>query len=614
MSNKKNKRFSSEPSVFNFKGSAYTSPCVKEMSKGGIEFVDYGLDNTTDKLYKNNYFKYLGDRALYSNTNKTVIESIASLIVGKGIDALDSSKNPKHYAVLKSFDLDEDLYKLAYDRKTFGMGALMVTKTKGTVTNIQHWAMETLRSGIQNEDGEVEQWFYHHDWSAKKYGEDADDVFPAFGFGGDSSNEIYIIKSYTPFFSYYSPADWTGALPYCVAEEEVGDFLVNEVKNSFSGTKMVTFSDGKPTEENAKKISRETKNTMTGSTGSKVIVSFVNGQENAPVVENLDLSDAPDHYTYLSQESENKILKAHRAPTWLLGANSGGNGLSSNADEIKNSMLVFDNFVIKPYQNEILKAINDILSLNGVSLKLYFKTIQPLEFIDLDNVSDSETKEEETGVKQEMSKHDQSALEAFIDEYGEDAPEGYDLVDSREVDLENEDELDRIVRELNDKALEASGKKSSFSKLISFLSTGTARPNRESEQDKVVDGSLYKVRYRYTGDTSAKSRPFCLLMSVRNKLYRKEDIVRMENKPVNKGWGAGGADTYSVWLYKGGGGCFHRWTRETYKLKGKTKGSIYGANSEQISTAQGEREGYRVRNPKEVAMKPKDMPNNGFLN
>jgi hypothetical protein len=33
-----------------------------------------------------------------------------------------------------------------------------------------------------------------------------------------------------------------------------------------------------------------------------------------------------------------------------------------------------------------------------------------------------------------------------------------------------------------------------------------------------------------------------------------------------------------------------------------------------ISTNKSEKEGYRVRNPKEVAMKPKDMPNEGFVN
>ena len=33
-----------------------------------------------------------------------------------------------------------------------------------------------------------------------------------------------------------------------------------------------------------------------------------------------------------------------------------------------------------------------------------------------------------------------------------------------------------------------------------------------------------------------------------------------------------------------------------------------------ISTNKAEKEGLRIRNPKEVSMMPKDMPNQGFLN
>ena len=38
-----------------------------------------------------------------------------------------------------------------------------------------------------------------------------------------------------------------------------------------------------------------------------------------------------------------------------------------------------------------------------LALNLYFKTLQPLEFTDLDNVKDLETREEETGVKMSLS-------------------------------------------------------------------------------------------------------------------------------------------------------------------------------------------------------------------
>ena len=58
-----------------------------------------------------------------------------------------------------------------------------------------------------------------------------------------------------------------------------------------------------------------------------------------------------------------------------------------------------DNTVIRPFQTLLIDAFDQILAFNNISLNLYFKTLQPLEFTDLDNVADQETREEETGVK-----------------------------------------------------------------------------------------------------------------------------------------------------------------------------------------------------------------------
>jgi hypothetical protein len=99
-----------------------------------------------------------------------------------------------------------------------------------------------------------------------------------------------------------------------------------------------------------------------------------------------------------------------------------------------------------------------------------------------------------------------------------------------------------------------------------------------------------------------------------NKLYRKEDIIRMSNQVVNEGWGPEGIDLYSIWLYKGGGDCGHVWRRKTFvAFDEKTGIDPLSPKAKTISTNKAEKAGYRVRNPKLVAMRPKDMPYNGFL-
>ena len=99
------------------------------------------------------------------------------------------------------------------------------------------------------------------------------------------------------------------------------------------------------------------------------------------------------------------------------------------------------------------------------------------------------------------------------------------------------------------------------------------------------------------------------------KIYRKEDIDRMSTMSVNAGWGLNGADTYDIWLYKGGGDCHHFWMRKTYRAKSaKTKADVGNPNAE-VSVNKAKKEGFKPEvNAKEVAKRPTDMPNNGFVN
>ena len=98
-----------------------------------------------------------------------------------------------------------------------------------------------------------------------------------------------------------------------------------------------------------------------------------------------------------------------------------------------------------------------------------------------------------------------------------------------------------------------------------------------------------------------------------NKVYRKEDIIQMENIPVNEGWGPEGADTYSIWLYKGGGDCHHKWNRQIYLKKGANV-DVNNPLAEIISTSAARKKGFKiVTNDTKVSIEPRKMDYNGFL-
>jgi len=581
--------------------SAYTSPIIEESKNK--DFVQYGADN--------NYFNYLIDRFLYSNTNHAIITGVTNMVYGKGIAATDSNRKPDQYAQMMSLIKGDCLKRVALERKLLGMAAMQVVYSKSKVTRIDHFPMQTLRSEKCNDKGEIEAWYYHHDWSKYRNG-DVLKRIPAFGFGNGNEVELYIVKPYISGYYYYTPIDYSGALPYAKLEEEIADYLINDVMNGFSGTKVINFNNNIPPEEKRQEIANDVKRKLTGAKGDKVIVSFNASQENKTTVDDIPLNDAPAHYEYLSTECFEKLIVGHRVTSpMLLGIRDTGGGLSNNADEIETATRLFDNIVIRPYQIEIIDALDVILAVNGISLNLYFKTIQPLDFIDV-NTANATTNEEETGVKMAAvccasDKDTPLDLADALTEKGEVLGAEWVLIDESEVDLDAEEELDAEINFLNNK-----GKKDKnlLSKLLKFAEdTITARPNSKSEQDENIDGIRFITRYKYSGDATGE-REFCKKMLSADKLYRKEDIEQTASNKVNPGQGHNG-ENYNLFLYKGGVNCKHKWLRQTYVSFENVNIDVNNPNATTISTNKAEKYGYRVRNDKEVAMKPYDMPNHG---
>ena len=562
---------------------SYNRPKISEDKNR--DWVEYGEDN--------DYYSYLIDLYTNSTTNNAIINGITNMIYGKGLDALDNSRKPDEYAAMRSIFHDSCLRKVTLDLKLLGEGAFQVLYKKGQVVRAEHFPRQTLRAEKCNEDGEIEAYYYHPKWKDVKRS-DKPQRIAAFGFGNGNEPEIKIIKKYVSGYDYYCPVDYQGGLAYAELESEIADYLINDVQNGFSGTKVVNFNNGVPDREKQMQIKSDVMRKLTGARGEKVIIAFNNNAEAKTTVDDIPLNDAPQHYEYLSNECSSKLIVAHRVTSpLLLGIRTENNGLGSNADEIKTAALLFDNITIKPYQDLLCEHIDDILAVNGISLKLYFKTLQPLAFIETDNAITDEAREEETGVKL-SAEFDDNKMFDLLDEFGEEEDlENWVLVDEREVDYDQEEALD---------------------KMIGLASTGTARPNATSEQDGEADDMKFKVRYQYAPlRTQNNSREFCKKMVNAKKIYRKEDIMQMSTRAVNAGWGLNGAATYDIWLYKGGGACHHFWMRKTY-MAVDVKPDATNPNAE-ISVNKAKKEGFTPEtNDPKVAKRPVDMPNKGFVN
>ena len=574
--------------------STYTSPVVKEVR--GKDFIEYGEDN--------NYFQYLIDRYNGSPTNNAIINGVSEMIYGKGLDATDSNRKPNEYAQMMSLFNKDCTRKLCYDLKLMGQCAIQViySKDRTKIVQLEHMPIETLRAEKCNEKGEIEGYYYFSDWSKYKRGNELKRI-PAFGTSKEGL-EIMYIKPYRAGFKYYSPVDYQGGTQYAELEEEISNFHLNNILNGLAPSMLINFNNGTPDPEQREMIERRIYEKFSGSSNAgKFILAFNDNPETAASIEPVQLSDAHQQYEFLSNESSKKIMVSHRIVSPMLFGIKDDTGLGNNADELKTASILFDNLVIKSFQGLLIDAFDRILAYNDISLHLYFKTLQPLEFTDLENVEDEETKEEETGIK--LSKEDEfrdSIAQDLID-LGEDEEEllkDYDLVDEADVDYEFDDEMDELIEQTNDE--------------IKLARVGKATPYRESDQDGKTPASkllgfTFLVRYYYSPNRVKKtSREFCKKMVRAKKVYRKEDIKAMDQIAVNAGFGKGGSDTYSIWLYKGGARCEHYWSRRTYLRKDGNK-----SLGKKLYDSEAKRRGFTPpKNAKKVAMKPKNMPYKGY--
>ena len=218
---------------------------------------------------------------------------------------------------------------------------------------------------------------------------------------------------------------------------------------------LINFNNGTPNAEERQMLENRIYQKFSGSSNAgKFILAFNDNAESQATIEPIQLSDAHNQYQFLSDESSKKIMVAHRVVSPMLLGIKDSTGLGNNADELKTASILMDNTVIRPFQHLLIDAFDEILAFNNISLKLYFKTLQPLEFTDLENVEDEETKEEETGVKLSKELPDEvgtAIADALIDlgESEEELLKDFDVIDEREVNYDEEDGLDEVIADLN---------------------------------------------------------------------------------------------------------------------------------------------------------------------
>ena len=558
---------------------------VRLVNLSGYQAPEIIEDDRKDwVLYKTgddgqDYFESLIEKYLGSPTNACCINGITEMIYGRGLDALDSAEKPEMYAKMKLLFKPSCMRKVVNDYKLLGQAAVQViyNKNKTAITKVVHFPMETLRAE-KAKNGKCEAYYYHPKWTDLKTS-DKPKRIPTFGNGGKGDLlELYIFKPYKSGFYYYAPVDYNGCLQYAELEEEVANYHINNIQNGLQPSLLVNFNNGIPNEETQELIERKIYDKFSGSSNAgKFILTFNESAEDQASIEAIHLPDAHAQYQFLADESREKIMLGHRIVSPILLGIKDNTGFGNNAEELRTASIIMDNMVIRPFQQQLIEGLDEILAFNKITLQLYFVTLQPIEFTELDNIATKIKREEETGEK--LSKQEPEELSDLSDEEFEDLfdqLEDYGEVISDEWELVSAEKVD-----------------------LAAVSEDDAKPSKSSSQDN----KGYKVRYAYMPvRKSPDSREFCVRMEAltdKDIVFRLEDINQMSFRGINNELGHNKRN-YSLFKYKGGKNCHHFWEKRVYKKKTR------------VSEDEALAEGYVAPvNPDEVPIAPRDMPNRG---
>lgn len=645
-----------ESNIVSLKLSEYVakSDAEKIDRKGWVNYGD-----------QNDFPQYIRDLSHESPVHGSLTVAIGDMIAGKGI------QSEQYQAELDALNIDHLTYACSHDLKVFGGFYIEViwSNDRTVISKLNAIPFEECRIAIDQEDESEIGIFHSYDWSNARKKKNTPEFIPKFNYltREVEPRQIYWCFTYTGSDVYPRPDYWS-AINYIELDKQISIFHINQILNGLFPSTIINFYNGQATPEQKQQMMMDWENKMSGARNAGKVVMFFNERDQPKTeITPFPVNDADKQYQLMNDTATQKIITAHRVTTPLLfGIREGGTGFGSNKDEMATGLEIFNNQVIHPYQHKINHSLEELLSnqmpsltfeiipntplaieqaevvadvtggastdvaataLNGAQIaslvdivmqsasgavpvssakaivQAAFPTL-PVTTVDAifaDVIAGSLLPSEvvaSTQLKKKVTADfdDDKVADALI-ALGEDQDADWVLIDEYDVDYDTDDEDNESIEAHN------------FAK----TSTGTARPNAKSTQDETIDNVKFYTRYKYNGAIQDNSRTFCRKMIAADKLYRKEDVMQMTKQIVNEGWGPEGADTYSVWLYKGGGACGHVWRKMTYASAKGFGLDLTNPDIKQAMDVRVKKAGYKVRNNYLVNVAPRDMPYDGFL-
>lgn len=487
------------------------------------------INNGADNLFP----QYLIDLYNSSAVHNALVNSIGYMIFGEGVK-LDGEGQ----LLIDQWGLNDELLKASIDLKLQGGFYLEVTwnMTREHIKTVRHIPFEEMRAGHMERSGKIPTYYHCLDWENNQKVEVTEIITFDPSLKKDHPVQVLVCSPFSVGSRSYPKPDYMGSLNWIEVDKQIALFHNNNIANGMAPSFAIHFKNGIPNKEERDVVRSDMEGQLTGAKNAgKFFMTFSDTSDNAPTMEPMALSDAHNQYQFLSEESTDKIMIGHRVTSpALFGVKTAGN--LGSTEELKTASQLFERNVIKPYQRIVKNIVDILLAESGINQ--YAKMVPQATIL--------------KSQAPKLSDEDGSKILSYLKGVGETVEDEWELIREDEVDNPENEYKIHLRKE----------------KFFSAF----ADPEKKSE----IDTGLYKIRYRYSQNISDDSREFCTIMVQESKsktVYRFEDIDDMGDDGVNRQFAPEGKSAYSIWLWKGGCYCHHKWVRQVYFRK-RSKGKF----------------------------------------
>ena len=316
-------------------------PVLKELPNKG--WVMFGEDNKFPNTLLNMFNK--------SSKHNGIVLGKVNYITGKGFDHVVQA-NPYE-------NCNEILKKVSLDIEVFGGCYLEIQYNEiGKIGAFYHVPYQKVRSSKDNTQ------FYVKDWESYKKN-DEPKVFAAYNPNQDvtllrNQTQILYYKEYRPGVETYSYPGYMGALNAIQTDIEISKYHLSTITNGMFASKMISFFEGIPTEEEKREIEKGFKSKFTGSENAgNIVLNFGKDPAKRPQLDDLSSTELDKHFDILSKSVQTEIFSGHQITSpMLFGIKT--EGQLGGRSEIRDAYEIFKNTYVNDKQQSLELLFKEI--------------------------------------------------------------------------------------------------------------------------------------------------------------------------------------------------------------------------------------------------------------